>query len=272
MRWVIGDIHGMLGPLRLLVKAIKAEDATATLYFAGDYVNRGPDSRGVIDYLLTLDHARFLRGNHDDMFDLILGGRALDPQLAGNDRLFALRWFCEFGVIETLESYGIPPERVALVAQENTIGSLTRMLACIPAEHRKFLADLEPVIDDPDLFVAHGKWPIEHSATNPGIAAMLASRASWARTLLWGRFTGDELYEAKAWGKRGYFGHTQVELYQEQDPPIMKPIFGEQLVLLDTGVALSERGRLSAVCVENHAVIQCDRDGVVFAYQGPSPK
>lgn len=259
----------MLAALRSLVKAVRAADASAELYFAGDYVNRGPHSRGVIEFLLTVDKARFLRGNHDDMFDLVLGGRGLDPQLAGNDRLYALRWFCEYGLLETLESYGIPADRVARVAQENDVAALDRMLACVPAAHRKFLADLEPVIDEADFFVAHAKWPIEVATTGPGIAAMVSTRPAWARMLLWGRFTSDELFEEKAWGKRGYFGHTVVDVYQEQDPPVALPMFARQMVLVDTGVALSDHGRLTAVCVETHAVLQADRDGVIHGYQGP---
>ena len=44
MRWVVGDIHGMLRPLRALVDAVTQRDAAARLLFVGDYVNRGPDS------------------------------------------------------------------------------------------------------------------------------------------------------------------------------------------------------------------------------------
>jgi serine/threonine protein phosphatase 1 len=271
VRWVIGDIHGMLGPLRALVDAVRQADASARLYFAGDYVNRGPESRGVIDYLLTVQNARFLRGNHDDVFELILGGRGLDPTLAGNDRFFAVRWFVEFGLLETLESYGISTDRVVRVAQDNDRPGLDRLLLAIPASHRRFLAELEPVIDDPDLFVVHAKWPTNLSATAPGIAAALSARPGWARMLLWGRFTSDELFEPKSWGKRGYFGHTSVDVYQDEDPPVVLPMFTANMALVDTGVALSEFGRLTAVCVETHAVIQADRAGAIHAHQGPAP-
>ena len=71
MNWVIGDIHGMLRPLRALVDRVRRADPGAALLFVGDYINRGPDSKGVIDFLLALDGARFCRGNHDDIFRIV---------------------------------------------------------------------------------------------------------------------------------------------------------------------------------------------------------
>ena len=54
MRWIVGDIHGMLKPLVTLVTAVRARDPQARFIFVGDYVNRGPDSRGVLDRLIAL--------------------------------------------------------------------------------------------------------------------------------------------------------------------------------------------------------------------------
>jgi len=65
----IGDIHGHLDALNALIAIVHPlpED---TLIFLGDYVDKGPNVRGVIDRLLELNsthHAIFLRGNHDQM-------------------------------------------------------------------------------------------------------------------------------------------------------------------------------------------------------------
>jgi Calcineurin-like phosphoesterase. len=49
----IGDIHGCLSPLQALIDKL-APSSDETLVFLGDYIDRGPDSKGVIDYLLTL--------------------------------------------------------------------------------------------------------------------------------------------------------------------------------------------------------------------------
>ena len=106
MRWVIGDIHGMLRPLEALVAAISRRDPGAHLIFVGDYVNRGPDSRQVIDLLLTLPHATFLRGNHDDIFDLILHGDCYMCHKDAPDAVAGFAWFMEHGLDKTLVSYG----------------------------------------------------------------------------------------------------------------------------------------------------------------------
>ena len=68
----IGDIHGDLVHLLALWDALPALDGDDTLVFLGDYVDRGPDSAGVVrwirDVLPMLTDARVvcLRGNHED--------------------------------------------------------------------------------------------------------------------------------------------------------------------------------------------------------------
>jgi len=67
----IGDIHGQLAKLEELMRQV-CPDQEDRLIFLGDYIDRGPDSRGVIDYLLALDarlpRTVFLRGNHEQLF------------------------------------------------------------------------------------------------------------------------------------------------------------------------------------------------------------
>src|SRR3954454_22355415 len=105
MRWIIGDVHGMAKPLETLIREIAKVDAASVLYFVGDYVNRGPDSRGVIDLLLTLSNARFVRGNHDDVLDQILHGAAYAENPSRGDRFIAIQWFLEHGLLDTFLSY-----------------------------------------------------------------------------------------------------------------------------------------------------------------------
>jgi serine/threonine protein phosphatase 1 len=70
-QWAIGDVHGCLKTLRCLVEERLAPAKDDALYFLGDYVSKGPDSRGVIDYLWQLQAAGFqlftLMGNHEEM-------------------------------------------------------------------------------------------------------------------------------------------------------------------------------------------------------------
>lgn len=93
----IGDIHGMDDQLAALLAQLPAE---GTLVFLGDYLDRGPNVKGVLDRLLALEqerHCVFLRGNHEAM--------ALQA-LAGDDR--AMRDWLFNGGIATLASVGEP--------------------------------------------------------------------------------------------------------------------------------------------------------------------
>ncbi len=76
---VISDIHGNLKALQSMIDLLSYEfDGTV---FVGDYVNRGTDSRGVIELLSSLNRTRddfhFLKGNHDEAFLAVLEGGSL---------------------------------------------------------------------------------------------------------------------------------------------------------------------------------------------------
>ena len=95
----IGDIHGCPLSLDALLEKV-APTAEDTLLFIGDYIDRGPDSKGVIDRLIKLNDEHnciFLRGNHEE---LLLG--YLDR---GEYDLWAIN-----GGIQTLASYGLMGE------------------------------------------------------------------------------------------------------------------------------------------------------------------
>ncbi len=70
---VIGDIHGELEALDRLLDRLPSLDAQDTMVFLGDYVDRGPDSRGVVDRVRALSEKAphkvvALRGNHEDLW------------------------------------------------------------------------------------------------------------------------------------------------------------------------------------------------------------
>jgi len=96
MRYVIGDIHGCLKSLKRLMKKlpVKKEDE---LIFVGDYIDRGKDTKGVVDFLLDLSKkysCEFLRGNHEQMLlDYI------------DDKKMGRIWYLN-GMDATLDSYG----------------------------------------------------------------------------------------------------------------------------------------------------------------------
>lgn len=86
--FAIGDIHGNLSHLELLMEKVKTalNPQRDTLVFLGDYIDRGPDSKGVVDVILQLrkefPHVVCLKGNHEALFlDWHLNGKDYDLYL-----------------------------------------------------------------------------------------------------------------------------------------------------------------------------------------------
>src|SRR5437867_4109495 len=159
MRWLIGDVHGMLKPLEALIQWVGREDSEAQLLFAGDYVNRGPDSKGVIDLLLSLTNARFIRGNHDDVFDLILHGKSYAPHGSVASPMVAFQWFMEHGLDQTLLSYGVNETAMRKCERRPSKQRLQKLLEVVPETHRTFLRNLQSSLVYPDAFVSNSLWP-----------------------------------------------------------------------------------------------------------------
>ncbi len=69
-KWVIPDIHGCARTLKFLIEQQIKPELGDELFFLGDYIDRGPDSKGVIDYVMGLEQAghnlTLLMGNHED--------------------------------------------------------------------------------------------------------------------------------------------------------------------------------------------------------------
>jgi serine/threonine protein phosphatase 1 len=76
--FAIGDIHGCLEKLETLMQRINIDWETDRLLFIGDYIDRGPSSYGVVDYLVHLRQQHpeiiFLKGNHESMLENYLNG------------------------------------------------------------------------------------------------------------------------------------------------------------------------------------------------------
>src|SRR5205085_1022940 len=138
VRWIIGDIHGMHRMLVALLDAVRERDREATFYFVGDYVNRGPESRQVVDLLLTMPEAKFVRGNHDEIFDLVINGQSYESHPEFGAPIHAFLTFLQFGLDSTLTSYGIDLAQIDHVAHRPSTDALEKLLEPIPQEHRSF--------------------------------------------------------------------------------------------------------------------------------------
>jgi serine/threonine protein phosphatase 1 len=217
--YAVGDIHGRLDLLERLLAMIDRDDrgrglARTELIFLGDLVDRGPDSRGVVERLMALKaerRARFLIGNHEEVFL-----RAV----AGDTR--ALRFLTRIGGRETLFSYGISPEEYRELEYD---ALLAQIQAKVPADHIAFLSAFEKWIEVGDyLFV--------HAGLRPGVAVedQETSDLCWIRD--------DFLRHRDSFGKIVVHGHSITEDIDEQPNRIG----------IDTGAFAS--GRLSAIGLE----------------------
>jgi serine/threonine protein phosphatase 1 len=154
--FAVGDIHGRSDLLAALLEEIARDpastDGRATVVFVGDYIDRGSDSRGVVDQLLAfgqrgLGESVFLRGNHDQaLLDFLT-----EPATGSV-------WL-SIGGGDTLASYGVAPPRPSAAASEWEQAS--RALAeALPPPHRAFMTDLRLTWRSGDyLFVHAGVRP-----------------------------------------------------------------------------------------------------------------
>jgi serine/threonine protein phosphatase 1 len=100
MLYAVGDIHGRRDKLEALVDGLPLSKGDHVV-FVGDYVDRGPDPRGVVDYLIALRkrvRCTFLLGNHESMFLSFLGWKG--------EAYFGSEAFLHNGGETTLASYG----------------------------------------------------------------------------------------------------------------------------------------------------------------------
>jgi hypothetical protein len=262
MHWIIGDIHGMLRPLQTILRTIPQLDADPRLVFVGDYVNRGLDSRKVIELLLTLENATFLRGNHDDIFDEVLHSQSYCENDSQGNPLAAFQWFMQHGLDATLMSYGADLFELDQLARKPSMASLMTLMQKVPKAHKQFIRNLEPVFEKDGFFVAHGRWNPDDPIDSPSLREQLEASNRARQRLLWSRFTAEEIKREKRWGRVGYFGHTPVQTYEDMpDKGDSVPITGPDIVLLDTAAAIGTTGRLTAYCHETGKFIQANRFG-----------
>jgi serine/threonine protein phosphatase 1 len=221
--YAIGDIHGCADLLAKLLEQIVSEagerpEDGVSLVGLGDYVDRGADSKGVIDMLLGLSASDgvdccFLRGNHDQLLLDFLEKPDVGPE------------WCDFGGRETLICYGAaPPHPRAATEEWAATRDLFREL--LPAEHLSFLQDLKPSHQLGDYFFAH-------AGARPGVPL----EEQRVEDLLWIR--QPFLKHPDPFEKVVVHGHT----------PAVNPHLDGRRIGLDTGAYAT--GVLSAIRLEN---------------------
>ncbi len=155
--YAIGDIHGRLDLLEAVLAKIEEDErargpATTHMVYLGDLMDRGPDSRGVIERLMAVEAAApetvFLCGNHEElMIGVWEGNRALTPT------------FHRAGGRETLMSYGISADEYDGWDFDQVTDATQR---AVPQAHIAFLKRFK------DWHVI-GDYAFVHAGIRPGV-------------------------------------------------------------------------------------------------------
>jgi serine/threonine protein phosphatase 1 len=136
-RFVVGDVHGCLKSFRAMVMEKLKVTREDTLFLLGDYVDRGPDSKGVIDFIMHLKmenyNVKALMGNHEYM---MLLSREDDDKF--ND------WM-KNGSAQTLLSFGIPAEKT----------TERESMKLIPEYYYDFISSLSYFEETDDFYFVH---------------------------------------------------------------------------------------------------------------------
>jgi serine/threonine protein phosphatase 1 len=186
--YAIPDIHGYREMLDAALHLVAGDGGDeAHIVFLGDYVDRGPDSRGVLQTLIDGIAAgrdwTALRGNHDQMFLDALEGR-MEPE--------RFQWWMQgnLGGRETLASFGV-----------DTPAYRGDWRQKIPGLHRQFLSTLPYTYQTEELFLCHA-----------GISPGTPLERQVPEDLMWIR--EPFLYDTRDHGKLVVHGHTPVDAPQ----------------------------------------------------------
>ena len=230
--WAIGDIHGFSLAFSKILEAInpKPDDVIVTL---GDYIDRGPDSRGVLDQVIRLKkecQLKALRGNHEQML-LDLWNRekngTLNPPIWKNlfskNKEIKFKDWLNVGGRQTLSSYS----------------PYTTKISQIPQEHLDFMASTELYFEAPDFLFMHAAYVPELEMPQQPQEALLYHRLRIS------------IPKPHISGKKAYVGHSAQKSGEILDCG--------HLVCIDT--RLYGGGWLTAVEVQTGETLQVDAGG-----------
>ena len=148
--YVIADVHGCYKTLDYLLEQVLKPTVNDQLIFLGDYINKGPDSKGVLDRIIHLRETGFkvscVRGNHDQLFlDARNGAKEFDSFINNGGKL-------------TMESFG------------------ERDIKQIPDKYFKFIDEMPYYLEMDDFFIVHGGFNCQLANPFEDLNAMLTIR------------------------------------------------------------------------------------------------
>jgi serine/threonine protein phosphatase 1 len=222
--YAIGDIHGRSDLLQQLFTVIdidldRSRPERVIQVFLGDYVDRGPDSRGVIDLLIERRRSHetvCLKGNHEAfLLDALREPAKLED-------------WRQYGGLLTMTSYGVRPTMKPTAEEQVTL--IRALSDALPFEHLEFLESLQPSYTCGDFFFAH-------AGVRPGIPINLQREED----LLWIR---EEFLESETdFGKYVVHGHT----------PVSAPDIRSNRINIDTGAYAT--GNLTLLTIQGNSLM-----------------
>jgi serine/threonine protein phosphatase 1 len=224
MRYAISDIHGCYKTFRTLVEERIHLSTEDRLYLLGDYIDRGPSARKVIDYIIEIKkngyHVDALRGNHEQIMLDVLSGRE-------NMNFWLLN-----GAETTIQSFGLRKQVLH--------GKIT-----IQDKYLSFINQLLFYIELKDYWLVHAGFNFTGSDPFRDTSAML-----WLREMI--------ADEKKLKGKRIVRGHTPLQL-DEIKRSINQP--NNLVITIDGGCVYKNRfglGKLVAFNLDTDEVVSQD--------------
>jgi len=222
--YAIGDIHGRSDLLQPLLAQVETDISAhfiphPILVFLGDYLDRGPSSRQVIEQLALQSERSevvFLKGNHEHYLFEFLKNPAF------------LKAWLRFGGLDTLRSYGIVPCNYS-DAREQELLAMSFRLALHENGHYNFLSSLRPSFTCGDFFFVH-------AGVRPGIPLDQQSE----KDLL--TIRNEFLLSKSDFGKIVVHGHT----------PVPRPEIHSNRINIDTGAYAT--GQLSCLVLEQDEI------------------
>jgi serine/threonine protein phosphatase 1 len=219
--FVVGDIHGCVKKLEMVLSQIEIDKRRDTLIFLGDYIDRGPDSWEVVERLLLLEkelsRVVFLKGNHEQLLLDYLFQQEREAFLANGGQM-------------TIRSYLAAAARGG-GRKNNQAGRQGKRNLSLPESHLQFFLSLKSYYETEDfLFV--------HAGLRPGIPPHEQENID----LCWIR---DEFIDYQGvFPKTVIFGHTVFT----------EPYWGHDRIGIDTGAVYG--GKLTCLELPSQKIYQ----------------
>jgi len=232
---VFGDVHGDLVALQRLVALVREQYGDVDIYSVGDLVDRGPDSRGVLDFCIR-EGIQGILGNHELwLLDVALRGRMTDGVYSGI-----------MGGLATIKSYGLSrgdPDRVG-----------PALKAAMPESHRQYIENLPEFRQ-----IQVGKqvyWLIHAGLSNDGVAGAIHSGlpVDTDEDLLWAALqTAPDLFfwlPTKVREPRSLYRFRSGAVQILGHVPVPNAVNEQHYIAIDTGCGTCPPWTLTAVVLK----------------------